>query len=107
MTIPLASDQEGSEGTSRGARNRPKQGWVRILKLIVCIPPEQYFLNMFDNFIEKRVSTSRKGKKVGAQGNLLLPSMVLKDPVSAPNLQTPLSKTAALPLPISPFHKAI
>lgn len=61
VTIPLASDQEGSEGTSCGARNRPKQGWVRILKLIVCIPPEQYFLNMFDNFIEKRVSTSREG----------------------------------------------
>lgn len=61
VTIPLASDQEGSEGTSCGAWNRPKQGWVRILKLIVCIPPEQYFLNMFDNFIEKRVSTSGEG----------------------------------------------
>lgn len=43
VTISLASDQEGSEGTSCGARNRPKQGCVRIPKLIVCIPPEQYF----------------------------------------------------------------
>lgn len=58
VTIPLASDQEANKGTSCGARNRTKQGWLKNPKLIICSPPEQYSLNMFYNFILKRVSTA-------------------------------------------------
>lgn len=106
VTIPLASDQEDHKGTSCGARNRPKQGWLKNPMLIICTPPEQYSLNMFYNFILKWVSTAGEDWRSGAQGSLLLTSMVPNNPAPAPNLQALLSKIEALSFPKSPFSQS-
>lgn len=73
--------------------------------LIVGTPPEQHSLNLFDSFIEKRVSPAGAGCGKGALGSLSLPFTVPSDTAPAPKLRTPLSKPEAPPFLRSPFYK--
>lgn len=87
---------------SCGARNSPKQGWVKNPMLTVYTFPEQCSLNIFDSFTKRRVSAAGEG--CGGGTGWPPPPLHSSQPCcSGPKLVNPLSKSEALPFPRRPF----